>query len=185
MKDIILLLTALCLAGAMAGCRLISEDDLFPAPPAVDNSELKISHFNQVYTRFGLDEINCLLDQWYARTYREERPVVFRVINDDSTYRSFFNCKPEVTLPPIDFSTKTLLVGMNAGSGTGNDAPVNITRMEQRMARDPNDDFILHVTITGQKSSFGSGGGEWFGFTSLISKTNRKVTLDMSYIYEK
>lgn len=174
---------AVCLAGAMAGCRLISEDDLFPVP-VITNTDLSRSYFNQVYTRFGADEINCLLDQSRAGIYREERPVALRVINDDSTYRSFFSCKPEVELPPIDFSTKTLLVGINAGSGPGNEAPVNITRMEQRMTRDPNDDIVLHVMIAGQKSP-GSGGGEWFGFTSLIPKTKRKVTLDMNYVYEK
>ena len=184
MKNAILLILTVCLAGAMAGCRLISEDDLFPVPSVVDNTELKMSYFNQVYTRFRLDEINCLLDQSRAGTYLEERPVVFRVVNDDSTYRSFFGCKPEVKLPSIDFSTKTLLIGINAGSGPGNEAPVNISRMEQRMTRDPNDDLVLNVTITGQKLP-GSGGGEWFGFTSLIPKTRRQVTLEMNYVYEE
>lgn len=184
MKDITPLLTALCLAGAMAGCRLISEDDLFPVPPAFTDTEQSRSYFNQVYTRFGADEVQCLVNHRSAGTYHEERPVVFRVINDDSSYHSFFSCKPEVKLPRIDFSAKTLLIGMNAGGGPGNEAPVRISRMEQRMTRDPNNDLILHVTITGEKRP-GSGGGEWFGFTSLIPKTKRKVTLDMNYVYEK
>ena len=166
----------------LAFCATSCIDQVSPeTAPAVDYTWREMPYFNQVYTRFQGDEIQCLIDQWRDGIYYEEIPVVFRVINDDSTYRSFFGCRPEVSLPPIDFSAKTLLIGMNAGSGSGNEAPVNISQIQQRMTRDPNDDPILHVTVTGKKGR----GGEWYGFTALIPKTKRKVTLDMRYVYEE
>ncbi len=103
-----------------------------------------------------------------------------KTLNDDSTYRSFFGCKPEIRLPEIDFSAKSLLIGLKTDHGSEQvNSPANISRIEQKMERDENGDLILHVTITGRK-----GGGEWFGFTSLIPKSKRKVALKMNYLLE-
>ena len=149
------------------------------APP-VNHTWRDMPYFNQVYTRFHEPEIQCLIDQWHQGIFHEEKPVVFRVINDDSTYRAFFACRPELALPPIEFYAKTLLIGMNAESIRANEAPVKISHIQQRMTRDPNNDPILHVTVHGKKGQ----GGEWYGFTALIPKTKRKVTLDLRYAYE-
>lgn len=177
MKRDFLLLLFLGLTAIVTGCQPAVDEEIKSEGPFV----VVRPYFNEVNTRFSDGEINCLLANWYEGIYRDEKPVVFRVINDDSTYRAFFNCQDGVSLRPIDFSAKTLLVGMNAGSGTGNDAPIKIKGMKQVMFR-KGDEYTLRVMVKGKKRE--PGGGEWFGFTSLVSKTDRNVTLEMQFQYE-
>ncbi len=70
---------------------------------------------------------------------------------------------------------------MNAAGGTANEASVNISRMKQVVLRN-GDGYLLQVLVGGQRRN--PGGGEWFGFTSLVSKIQRDVTLEMHYQYE-
>lgn len=139
------------------------------------------SYFNQANINLDLDQANCLLENWYTGQYRSEKPVAFRVIEDENSYRSFFNCREGIALKPIDFTKEVLLVGTNAGSGAGNDAPVSITGMRQELF--PKEDhYVLRVTVKGRKDN--PGGGEWFGFVSLVPRAYFNTKLEINFVYQ-
>jgi hypothetical protein len=158
---------------------LISCDRFVSDPPPLKET---MPYFNQVNTNFGVDQIQCLLDQWYALKYEDE-PVKLQVINDSTHYRTFFACKSGISLPPIDFATQTLLVGMKARYTNPSNTPVNITAMTQNLVKNENGSYTLEVTISGRATA-NNQGGEWFGFTSAVSKIQSPVDLELSYIFE-
>ncbi|WP_031528971.1 hypothetical protein [Dyadobacter crusticola] len=152
-----------------------------PVPPDPDTFEMP--YFNEVNIKFQENEIQCLLDHWYAKTYEEEQPIVFRVINDSATYNAFFSCKPGITPQAIDFSKNSLLIGMKADFGKPVNSPVNIRKMAQNLSQTANGDYTLQVTVTGRQGG-ATGGGEWFGFTSLVPKIRSNVKLEMKYEFD-
>ncbi|MEO6282736.1 MAG: hypothetical protein ABIN80_14930 [Dyadobacter sp.] len=172
MRSISFILLAFILA-SLAGCSKSSD------PPIPENAPMP--YFNQVNTTFETDQIQCLLDQWYSGTYRNE-PIVLRVINDATTYKSFFSCKPGVDLPIINFTYFSLIVGMKAALAESN-TPVNIKKMKQRLVPMSDGQYVLKVTVAGKKSD-SSKGGEWFAFTSVVPKIEGKVDLEMKYEFE-
>ncbi len=153
-----------------------------PEPPS--SSSPAQPYVNQINTKFNSDEIQCLLNQYQARTYHEEGPVVFRVIRDTEAYRSFFACKSGTTLQQINFTNSSLLVGMNSGSA--HPTPISIRKMAQSLIKDKNGDYTLRVTVTGKKTMPEVIGGEWFAFTFLVPKmdSDSNVTLEMRYEYD-
>ncbi|KAA0990391.1 hypothetical protein [Dyadobacter aurulentus] len=152
-----------------------------PAPPAPEPFEMP--YFNQVNINFQENEIQCLLDHWYTRTYDEENPIVFRVINDAAAYNSFFSCKQGIVPQSIDFSKNSLLIGMKADLGKPVNSPVNIRKMVQNLSQVENGDYLLKVTVAGRQGG-AEGGGEWFGFTSLVPKIQGDVKLEMKYEFD-
>ncbi|CAG5071719.1 hypothetical protein DYBT9623_03709 [Dyadobacter sp. CECT 9623] len=172
MKNIILLL---CLGFVVtSGCKRSG-----PADP----ESFEMPYFNQVNIIFRETQIQCLLDHWYAETYKEEQPIVFRVINDVAAYNAFFSCKPGSIVRTIDFSKNSLLVGMKADLGKPVNSPVNIRKMEQNLTQEANGDYLLQVTVTGRQGG-SAGGGEWFGFASLVPKIQNDVKLEMKYEFD-
>lgn len=143
-------------------------------PTAVSNPS-----FNQVDVAFMSSHVDCLLNQWYKGTYRNE-PIVFRLINDASTYNTFFSCSSATPLPTIDFTTKSLLVGMKADYGQFINSPVNISAIEQKLVRTSNGTHTLQVKVTGTPGT----GSEWFAFTSVVPKVTGTVKLDMQYQFK-
>ena len=133
--------------------------------------------FNQVNIDFEENEIQCLLDRWYAKTYQEEQPIVFRVIKVEAVENAFFGCKPGTTPHSIDFSKNSLRVGMKADKSNPVDSPVNIRKMVPNLPQQPNEDCQLPVTVTGRRGTGSGWGGEWFGFTTLVPKIQGEVKL--------
>ena len=140
-------------------------------------------YFNQVGTQFQENEIQCLLDHWYAKTYEEEGPIVFRVINDTAAYNAFFSCKAGIVPQAFDFTKNSLLIGMKADLGKPVNSPVNIRKMVQNLSQAENGEYLLQVTVTGRQGG-ADGGGEWFGFTSLVPKIRSEVKLEMKYEFD-
>lgn len=158
-----------------SGCK--KSDSVEPEP-------FEMPYFNQVNIDLEENEIQCLLDHWYAKTYEEEQPIVFRVIDDEAAYNAFFSCKPATKLQPIDFSKNSLLVGMKADSGNPVDSPVNIHKMVQELSQEANGNYQLQVTVKGRKGTGLERGGEWFGFASLVPKIQGDVNLKMKYEFD-
>lgn len=144
---------------------------------------LEQPYVNQVNTRFGNIEMQCLLNQYYSRTYDTEGVVVFRVINNQESFNSFFACQSETKPAQIDFSRYTLLIGMN--TGLEHPSPINISKMNQSLIKKDNEDYTLRVTVTGKDSPEGKIGNEWFAFSFLTLKIaeENNVTLEMRYEY--
>lgn len=161
------------------GCSSISEDDVFTLPPKAD--KYPMPYFNEQNIRLSENQKNCLVLNWHTRAFRTASPVAFQVINDDSTYQAFFNCKEGVALHPVDFTKNTLLVGSNAAVPGYSEAPVCISSIDQILVRQAAG-LTLRVVVSGIKSD--TGGGEWFGFIAAIQKTDREVALEMVYQYE-
>lgn len=165
-----------CFLAVSSGCKRAEnvEPTTFSAPS-----------FNQVNVAFESSHIECLLNQWYGRTYRNE-PIVFRVINDVSSYNTFFSCSSASSLPAIDFTTKSLLVGMKADYGQFTNTPVNITDITQTLIPPANNNgYTLRVEVIGEANKSTPGqGGEWFAFTSVVPKITGSVNLDMRYQFK-
>jgi len=164
----------ICFLMVLSGCKQ-------PAVVTLNNAFDQPS-FNQVNTVFESAHVQCLLNQWYGRKYQNE-PIVFRVINDASTYATFFSCSPPTSLPTIDFTSSSLLVGMKADYAQFIDSPVNINTMEQKLVATSNGTYTLQVKVTG-KASTDRKGGEWFAFTSVVPKISSTVNLDIQYQYK-
>ncbi|GAA4440100.1 hypothetical protein GCM10023091_23220 [Ravibacter arvi] len=162
-------------------CACTSPEEAAPPETEKKRPSASSAYFNQANINLDLDQANCLLEGWYSDRFYSEIPVAFRVIEDESSYRSFFNCKEGIALKPIDFTKEVLLVGTNAGSGAGNDAPVRITGMRQELFP-KGDHYVLRVTVKGRKNN--PGGGEWFGFVSLVPRTYRNTKLELNFIYQ-
>lgn len=144
-----------------------------------------MTYFNQLNSAFNAGELQCLINSWHRSIYMMQGPVAFAVINDDSTYRAFFRCAPEIGLQSIDFRNHTLLIGTATSSSQFN-TPVGITKTQQiyfPSSATGTGEGLLQVRITGRNSSDGKG-GEWFGFAARIPKTNRKINLDLDFIFE-
>ncbi|MVM36268.1 hypothetical protein GO755_40040 [Spirosoma sp. HMF4905] len=121
----------------------------------------------------------CLLDQWYQRKYQNE-PIVFRVINDNQAYTTFFGCTNVGSLAAIDFSKNSLLIGTKADYGQFINTPVNIRQITQALVAGTNGNYSLQVKVTGEASK-NAQGGEWFAFTSVVPKITSTVNLDIQY----
>jgi hypothetical protein len=128
-------------------------------------------YVNQINTKFDTDELQCLLNQYHILSYQDEGPVVFRVINDQVTYNTFFSCRPPTKLQEIDFTKFTLLTGMNSGAAFP--LPVNIRKLNQSLIKDASGNFTLRVTVTGEQSLTDTIGSEWFAFLFLTPKNRR------------
>jgi hypothetical protein len=167
------LLTIFLVILTLSGCRKSDKD--------IVEAEKDMPYFNQVNTAFKTDEIQCLLDQWYANKYKNEG-IVLAVINDTQTYESFFSCGANVTLPSIDFTSRSLIIGMKADFGERVNSPVNISNISQHLLKKDSDSYTLHVIVRG-KPGAEQNGGEWFAFTSLVPKIQGTVDLDISYVF--
>jgi hypothetical protein len=146
-----------------------------PVDPATSNTP----SFNQVNIAFESAQSQCLLDQWYKRSYQNE-PIVFRVINDAGAYAAFFSCTTPASLPPIDFTKNSLLIGMKADYGEFINTPVNISQITQTLSPASGGDYTLQVKVVGEPSKTIQG-GEWFAFTSVVPKVTGAVRLDIQY----
>ena len=139
--------------------------------------------FNQVNIAFEASQSQCLLDQWYSKTYKNE-PIVFRVINDANTYAAFFPCTLATPLPTIDFAKNSLLIGMKSDYAEFINTPVNISQITQTLIPKGDKDYTLQVKVTGETSKNPQKGGEWFAFTSVVPKLTGTVDLDMQYQFK-
>ena len=133
--------------------------------------------FSQVNITFEASQSQCLLNQWYGNTYKNE-PIVFRVINDATTYAAFFPCTLITLLPTVDFTKNSLLIGMKADYGEFINTPVNINQITQTLTSTSTGNYILQVKVVGEAAR-NSQGGEWFAFTSVVPKITGTVSLDM------
>lgn len=156
------------------GCRKSEREVIVPVRD--------MPYFNQVRTEFKSDHIQCLLDQWYASKYNEE-PILLKVINDEQSYRSFFTCASNISLPPVDFTSNTLIVGMKADYSRLIDTPVNISKITQNLVKSDSASYSLDVVVTGKPTAEHKG-GEWFAFTSLVPKITAPVALKISYQFQ-
>lgn len=144
------------------------------------------AYFNQVNTNFTTEHIQCLYFQWGSdkftdTTYKNEG-IALSVIDDAQAYQSLFSCASGVTLPNIDFQSKTLLIGVSEDFKSRVNTPVNITRIMQNLLRNDSGN-LYHITVSGRASESNSG-GEWFGFTALVPKIQGEVKLNMSYVFK-
>lgn len=156
-----------------------------PAKQAV-KTENNRAYFNQVNTSFTDEHIQCLYAQWHSdkftdTTYKDVG-IALSVIDDAQAYQALFSCGPNVTLPNIDFRSKSLLVGVNATFKNRVNTPIRIKKIAQNFARTDSGNFY-HITVAGSASDNESG-GEWFGFTALVPKIQGEVTLNMSYVFK-
>ncbi len=138
--------------------------------------------FSQVNIAFETSQSQCLLNQWYGRTYKNE-PIVFRVINDANTYAAFFPCTLTTSLPTVDFTKNSLLIGMKADYGEFINSPVNISQITQVLTPTSGGNYTLQVKVIGETDK-NSQGGEWFAFTSVVPKITGTVSLDMQYQFK-
>lgn len=140
--------------------------------------------FNQVNISFEAVHVDCLLSQWYSRTYKNE-PIVFRLINDQTAYQALFPCSLTTALPRIDFSKNSLLIGMKADYGQFINTPGSITQITQKLLPTTAGNYTLQVEVTGQGSENSQTGGHaWFAFVSLVPRVAGTVTLDMRYHFK-
>jgi hypothetical protein len=146
--------------------------------PVVANA----AYFNQVNSAFRGSHTECLLSQWYGNKYQSGPPIAFLVINDLAAYAALFPCSLTTPLPPIDFTTSSLLVGMKADNGRFVNSPVNISSIEQNLIQS-NNTSVLQVKVTGKRGEQGFG-TEWFAFTSVVPKITNAVTLDIQYQFK-
>jgi len=136
--------------------------------------------FNQVNIAFDNTQLQCLTDQWYRRTYKNEQPIAFRVINDASAYATLFPCNLATSLPVVNFATSSLLIGMKADYGEFINTPVNISQITQTLTPTTSGNYTLQVRVAGQASKDGKG-GEWFAFAAVVPKVTGTVSLTMNY----
>ncbi len=163
----------------LSGCdRSVSEVGKDPDP--VIN---KAAYFNQVNTTFRASHADCLLSQWYGNKYQSGPPIAFLVISDPAAYAALFPCSLTTSLPPIDFTTSSLLVGMKADNGRFVNSPVNITSIEQTLIQNTSSTPTLQVKVVGQRGTQGFG-TEWFAFTSVVPKVTGTVALDIQYQFK-
>lgn len=139
--------------------------------------------FSQVNVAFEVSQSQCLLNQWYNKTYRNE-PIVFRVINDVNAYAAFFPCALTTPLPTIDFAKNSLLIGMKSDYAEFISTPVNISQITQTLLPNGDRKYTLQVKVIGEASKNPQGGGEWFAFTSVVPKITGTVDLDMQYQFK-
>ena len=138
--------------------------------------------FSQVNIAFETTQSQCLLNQWYGRTYKNE-PIVFRVINDANSYAAFFPFTLTTSLPTIDFAKNSLLIGMKADYGEFINTPINISQITQTLTSTNGGNYTLQVKVAGEAAK-NSKGGEWFAFTSVVPKVTGTVDLDMQYQFK-
>lgn len=163
---------------------LIACKQTAPSAQQPDSGIAKTPNISQVNISFKGSQLDCLLQQWYSDRYRDESPVVVRIINDSAAYTAFFPCSITEPLPEIDFTTHTLLIGMKADYGRFVNSPVNIRAMEQSLVKLADGSHTLTVKVTGQQSSQGYG-GEWFAFMSVVPKITAPVKANMEYVFSK
>jgi hypothetical protein len=138
--------------------------------------------FNQVNIAFEASQSQCLLNQWYGKTYKNE-PIVFRVINDANTYAAFFPCTLTTSLPTVDFTKNYMFIGMKADYNEFINSPVNISQITQVLTPTNGGNYTLQVKVVGETAK-NSQGGEWFAFTSVVPKITGTVSLDMQYQFK-
>lgn len=140
---------------------------------------INMAWFNQRNTTFRGAAVNKLTNFWYSR--RSDQPVEFAIISDQATYQRFFRQSTADSLPYIDFTSNSLLIGVRGSYGMFRDGPANIRSIEQSTEQQPSGEVIHKVTVRAR-----SRGEEWFGFTTLIPRllNPNEVKLQMSYQYD-
>ncbi len=175
--------TQLLLASAfillLTGCKHTD-----PSVQQPESGAINTANISQMNIAFKSPHLDCLLQQWYGDRYRDDSPIVLRVINDPTAYAAFFPCTLTEPLPVIDFTRQTLLIGMKADYGRFVNSPVNIKAMEQNLVKQADGSYVLNVKVTGQESSRGYG-GEWFAFMSVVPKITTSVKTEMDYVFSK
>ena len=145
-----------------------------PNPDPVPN----VTFFRQENVGLRASQLNCLLTKSQAGKFGGDT-IVLNIINNQATYEQLFDCNSTNNLTPIDFQTKTLLIGVSGKFSAA--TPHNISRIAQNLIQSTDSTYTYQVEITGKP-----GGGEFFGFCGLASKIDPsvKVKLKMTYKFE-
>lgn len=149
MKNRIAFGTLLVTLVAVVSCR----QETTPTPTIEPDPVFSVPFFNQINTEFRGSQANTLLNFWYKG--RSRQSVEFAAINDQKAYQAFFDQTSADSLPRIDFTRYTLLIGTRGGYGSFMDGPANIKRIEQDLQQQATGDWQYTVTISSR-----SRGGE-------------------------
>ena len=138
-----------------------------------DRIILDQAYFNQSNTAFKAPHVEKLVELW--RTEMVKQLVNFTVVNDQKAYEEAFR-GVKTSLPTIDFTQNTLLIGRRGQDYTN--GPANIKRMSQSLNL-VNGEWRYSVTVTHR-----STGGEWFGFTRLVPRIADPSTIKLIMDYQ-